>query len=225
MIVKQKVIIDKSCTFCKLHTIQLCYFMNWIQHPVILEGDKVKLVPLEHSHFPELIAIAKDERIWEHISINGADSDRMEQHLKSAILKRGTGEQYPFTVIDKLTNKIIGSTFLHNIFPEHRKLEIGWTWYAPEYWRTGYNRECKLLLLSYCFETLRAVRVQLQTDATNLRSRTAITGIGATFEGIMRKERIRANGVFRNTAMYSIIDEEWDTVQSMLIAKASKIYP
>ncbi len=198
--------------------------MNWIYHPIILEGDKVMLVPLEHKHFPDLIAIAKDKRIWEHISIDGSDSDRMERHLKSAILKRGTGEQYPFTVIDKLTKKIIGSTFLHNIFPEHRKLEIGWTWYAPEYWRTGYNRECKLLLLRYCFETLKAVRVQLQTDATNMRSRTAIEGIGAIFEGIMRKERIRANGVFRNTVMYSIIDDEWDKVKSMLIAKTGKIY-
>jgi N-acetyltransferase len=190
--------------------------MNWIQHPVILEGEKVKLVPLEHTHFTGLIAVAKHEKIWEHISINGADSERLLQHLKSAVLKRGTGEQYPFTVIDKKTNKIIGSTLFHNIFPEHRKLEIGWTWYDPAYWRTGYNRECKLLLLTYCFETLETVRVQLQTDETNQRSRTAILGIGAVFEGIMRKERIRANGIFRNTVMYSIIDDEWPVVKAKL---------
>ena len=131
-------------------------------------------------------------------------------------MKRGTGEQYPFTVIDRKTNKIIGSTLFHNIFPEHRKLEIGWTWYDPAYWRTGYNRECKLLLLTYCFETLKTVRVQLQTDENNMRSRTAILGIGATFEGIMRKERIRANGAFRNTVMYSIIDDEWAMVKEKL---------
>lgn len=192
--------------------------MNWIQHPVILEGERVKLVPLDHAHFDELIAVGRQEKIWEHISINGADSERLVLHLKSAILKRSTGEQYPFTVIDKLSGKIIGSTFLHNIFPEHRKLEIGWTWYDPAYWRTGYNRECKLLLLTYCFETLKAVRVQLQTDENNTRSRTAILGIGATFEGVMRKERIRANGTFRNTAMYSIIDDEWPASRTLLLA-------
>ena len=190
--------------------------MNWIQHPVILQGEKVKLVPLEHAHFGELLEVGKQERIWEHISINGADPERLLQHLKSAVLKRTTGEQYPFTVIDQKTGKIIGSTLFHNLFPEHRKLEIGWTWYDPVYWRTGYNRECKLLLLTYCFETLKTVRVQLQTDENNTRSRTAILGIGATFEGIMRKERIRANGAFRNTAMYSIIDEEWPRVKSLL---------
>ena len=193
--------------------------MNWIQHPVILKGEKVTLVPLDNAHFAELLEVGKQEQIWEHISINGADRERLMQHLKSAVLKRGTGEQYPFTVIDNKTNRIIGSTLFHNIFPEHRKLEIGWTWYDPAYWRTGYNRECKLLLLTYCFESLKTVRVQLQTDENNLRSRTAILGIGATFEGILRKERIRANGAFRNTVMYSIIDEEWPGVKEKLSVK------
>jgi len=191
--------------------------MNWIQHPVILAGEKVKLIPLENAHFDELVQVAANEKIWEHISINGADKDRMLQHLKSAVLKRATGEQYPFTVIDRTKNKIIGSTLFHNIFPEHRKLEIGWTWYDPAYWRTGYNRECKLLLLTYCFETLKTVRVQLQTDEKNERSRTAILGIGGVFEGILRKERLRANGAFRNTAMYSIIDDEWPEVKKRLM--------
>lgn len=193
--------------------------MSWIQHPVILEGDKVKLIPLESAHFDELTDIGKQEKIWEHISINGADKNILLTHLRSALLKRSTGEQYPFTVMDKATDKIIGCTLFHNIFSEHRKMEIGWTWYDPAYWRTGYNRECKLLLLTYAFETKKAVRVQLQTDATNLRSRTAIEGIGATFEGLLRKERIRANGVFRTTAMFSIIDDEWPAVKEMLQAK------
>ena len=199
--------------------------MNWIQHPVILEGEKVKLVPLENAHFHELAEVASDERIWEHISINGADKDRILQHLKSAVLKRATGEQYPFTIIDREKNKIIGSTLLHSIFPEHRKLEIGWTWYDPAYWRTGYNRECKLLLLTYCFEKLKTIRVQLQTDENNLRSRTAILGIGATLEGIMRKERIRANGMPRNTVMYSIIEDEWPEAKLRMTRGVSKNVP
>ena len=198
--------------------------MSWITHPVILEGEKVQLIPLQADHFDALLAIGKQPMIWEHISINGTDTNVLLQHLRSAQLKRATGEQYPFTVIDKIANKIIGSTLLHNIYSEHRKLEIGWTWYDPAYWRTGYNRECKLLLLTYAFETIQAVRVQLQTDATNLRSRAAIEGIGARFEGLLRKERIRANGVFRNTAMYSIIDDKWPAVKEMLITKMNR-YP
>ena len=190
--------------------------MNWIQHPVILEGERVRLVPLDSAHFDELVQVAAQEQIWERMSINGADKDRITHHLKTALLKRAAGEQYPFTIIDKVHSKIIGSTMFHNIFPEHRKLEMGWTWYDPAYWRTGHNRECKLLLLTYCFEVLNTVRVQLQTDENNERSRTAILGIGATFEGTMRKERIRANGAYRNTAMYSIIDDEWAEVKAKL---------
>ncbi len=197
-------------------------FMNWIPHPTILEGERVRLVPLDHAHFEDLSVVAQQEKIWEHISINGADRDLLLQHLRSAILKRSTGEQYPFTVVDKLTGKLIGSTLYHNIFPEHRKLEIGWTWYDPTYWRTGYNRECKLLLLTNSFELLKTVRVQLQTDENNHRSRTAILGIGATFEGILRKERIRTNGTFRNTAMYSILDDEWPRVKELLTTSLNR---
>lgn len=196
--------------------------MSWIQHPVILEGERVKLVPLDSDHFPELLKVGKQEKIWEFISINGADEQVLLAHLRSALLKRATGEQYAFTVIDKLTNSIIGSTLFHNIYPVHRKLEIGWTWYDPAYWRTGYNVECKLLLFSYAFETLKTVRVQLQTDANNQRSRTAIEGIGAKMEGMMRKERIRANGEFRTTVMYSIIDDEWPAVKQMLQNRLDK---
>ncbi len=173
-------------------------------------------MPLDSAHFDELAQVAAQEQIWERMSINGSDKDKITQHLKTALLRRAAGEQYPFTIVDKVHNKIIGSTMFHNIFPEHRKLEIGWTWYDPAYWRTGYNRECKLLLLTYCFEVLNTVRVQLQTDENNERSRTAILGIGATYEGTMRKERIRANGAYRNTAMYSIIDDEWVEVKAKL---------
>lgn len=190
--------------------------MNWIKHPVILQGEFVKLIPLERVHFPELLIVGANPKIWEFISINGADPETLKRHLESAILKRAAGEQYPFTVICNRTGSIIGCTMFHNIFPEHRKLEIGWTWYHPDYWRTGYNRECKLLLLTYCFEVLNTIRVQFVTDENNIRSHKAILGIGATFEGVLRNERIRANGAYRNTAMFSIINSEWHLVKTKL---------
>jgi len=193
--------------------------MNWIQHPVILEGERVKLVPLESEHIPILTEIAKDTRIWQFMTINGAEGTILATNLKSAILKRASGEQYAFVVIDKVSNKIIGSTMFHNIFPEHKKLEIGWTWYQPDYWRTGYNRECKLLLLTYCFETLGTLRVQFQVDKLNLRSQEAVKGIGASFEGFLRNDRLRANGTQRTSDMLSIIAEEWNEVKKNLISK------
>ena len=122
----------------------------------------------------------------------------------------------PFVIIHKQDGKIIGSTRLMHIDPPHRKLEIGWTWLHPDYWATAVNLECKLLLLSFCFETLQAVRVQLRTDERNIRSRKAIAKIGGKYEGILRHDLIRDNGTFRNSAYFSLIHTEWSDAKTNL---------
>jgi len=187
-----------------------------IQHPVVLEDEHILLLPLDAAHFDALIAIGQAPEIWTHLSIDGFMPDVLMTELKAALIKRATREQYPFTIVDKRTGAIIGSTRMYNVFPEHRKLEIGWTWYSPDYWGTGCNTACKLLLLTYCFETLGTVRVQLQTREQNLRSRAAIEKLGAKLEGILRNDRIRKDGISRNTALFSIIDSEWPAVKQGL---------
>jgi RimJ/RimL family protein N-acetyltransferase len=88
-------------------------------------------------------------------------------------------------------------------------LEIGWTWYAPEYWRTAVNTECKYLLLRHAFEVLECIRVQIRTDERNQRSRRAIERIGGVLEAVVRKDRIAKDGWQRSSAQYSLIAEEW----------------
>ncbi|WP_276134196.1 GNAT family N-acetyltransferase [Polluticoccus soli] len=188
----------------------------WLQHPVILENEVVKLLPLESSHFDGLLQAARDPRIWKYLSFNGLDSDAFRNELRSAVLRKTMGEEYPFTVFDNTTGKIIGSTRFYNMYPAHRKLEIGWTWYAPEYWGSGHNVACKSLLLTHAFEALSCVRVQFQVHEQNVRSRAAVERLGAKFEGILRNERIRDNGSIRNTAVYSIINTEWEQVKRLL---------
>jgi len=190
--------------------------MNWIQHPLRLEGERIILEPLQQNHLPLLTAIAKNKTIWEHLPLDGADEQTLIGNLKQAILKRSYGEQYPFVVVEKNTGNICGSTRLFELFPEHKKLEIGWTWYAPQYWGNGYNLECKLLLLTYCFETLGVQRVQLKTRTTNLRSRAAIVKLGAKQEGILRKDRIMPGSLVRDTVVFSIIDDEWPEAKTRL---------
>lgn len=192
--------------------------MNWIQHPVILEGKKVRLLPMERAHFADLWSIGADPEIWRAMAVDGSDPLVFNQYLESAVLKRATGEQYAFTAIDVATGKIIGSTMFHSMHTRFRKLEIGYTWFAPAYWRTGHNKESKLLLLSYCFEVLKTIRVQFTADENNLRSRAAIEGVGGKLEGILRNERIRYNGATRNTAMYSIVDAEWPEAKERIQA-------
>lgn len=197
--------------------------MNWIEHPLILEGHLVKLVPLDKSHFAELVAIGSHTEIWEHLPFDGTDSRKLLTELQEALLRRMEGSQYAFTIISKEDgNRVIGSTRLFDIHREHRKLEIGWTWNAPDTWGKGYNTEAKLLLLTYCFEVLGTQRVQLKTRDTNRRSQAAIVKIGAKFEGIMRKDRIAKDGSVRDSYLFSIIDDEWPGVKKLLTDLVSR---
>lgn len=121
----------------------------------------------------------------------------------------------PFAIIEKHSSKAIGSTRYFEISERDGKLEIGWTWIAPKYWRTHINSSCKLLLLQYAFETAGVQRVQLKADAANDRSRTAILRLGATYEGTLRNFRV-VEGVLRSVSYYSILREEWPSVKARL---------
>lgn len=118
---------------------------------------------------------------------------------------------------------VAGSTRLMDISRQHRGMEMGWTWLQPYLWGTGFNEECKFLLLNHAFEELKAVRIYLKTDENNLRSRKAIQKIGATFEGVLRNHMIRDDGSYRHSAVYSIIEEEWPTVKEKLKAIIAKL--
>ena len=191
---------------------------QWMEHPLILTGENVELFPLEKEHFEKLFEAASDPELWQFIPVNCSIRENFDKHYTLALELREQGHHYPFVIIHKPTNRIIGSTRLFDLFPDDKKLEIGWTWITKEFWGTIVNPECKLLLLRYCFETLGTRRVQLKTKDTNIRSRTAIQKIGATFEGVLRKDKIQADGVSRNAAYFSIIDDEWPEVERNLVS-------
>jgi len=191
---------------------------NWIDYPIELKGEVVELHCLEESHFEELIALANDKRIWAHYPFDGTNPDRFRSLLQGLIAEREAGRRYPFVIVNKATGKLAGSTSFLDIQPEHKKLEIGFTWLHPDHWATVVNPECKLLLLTYAFETLKAVRVQLKTDENNIRSRTAIQKIGASFEGILRNDMLRDDLTHRNSAYFSIIYQEWEEKKEKLTA-------
>jgi RimJ/RimL family protein N-acetyltransferase len=172
---------------------------------------------LEREHFPELSEAATDPRIWEFLSMDGAAPERFLPMYEAALQAREQGTEYPFVVYHKPSGKLIGSTRYLHLDERNRKLEIGWTWIKPEYWRTGINFECKLLLITYAFETLDIVRLQLLTSDQNFRSQKAIQKIGGVFEGVLRNERIRHTGLPRNSAFYSILDTEWESARAKIL--------
>jgi RimJ/RimL family protein N-acetyltransferase len=189
---------------------------QFIQHPTTLQGDTVDLIPLEKEHFEELFMVARDKEIWKLVPTNCFEKQDFYRAYEFALEQREKGIQYPFVIRHKQTNGLIGSTRLYEFYPADKKIEIGWTWISRPYWGTTVNLECKLLLLTFCFEVLHFNRVQLKTKDTNFRSRKAIEKIGGVFEGVLRKDKIQSDGTTRNAAYYSILDDEWKDAKSKI---------
>ena len=184
--------------------------------PVILQNKKARLIPLQKEHFEELKSIAFDESLWKYTITKIYTEDDLRNYIEIAIEEREKFQSYPFVIYDVATGKIAGSTRYGNISSEHRRVEIGWTWYAPVFQRTGLNRACKFELLQYAFEKLNCIRVELKTGSLNLTSQTAIAKIGATKEGVLRKHMIQEDGSFRDTVYFSILQDEWPSVKQSI---------
>ena len=189
---------------------------TWIPHPTSLVGKLVDLFPLEKKHFDELHNAASDKRIWEFYTGDWSVRETFDRIYNGTLQRRDAGLEYPFVIQLKSSGKIIGSTRLMDIAVHDQRLEIGGTWMMPEYWATAINPDCKLVLLSFSFEHLKAKRVQLKTQHDNLRSRKAIEKIGGIFEGIIRKHMLKDDGTFRSSAYFSILDDEWPAVKAKL---------
>lgn len=189
---------------------------------ITLEGNTVMLVPMETSHLDGLWEAGQNQSIWEFTSSKVSSKEDMKKVIEAAMVEREKGTQIPFIVLDKQTDKIVGSSRYLDISKAHKSLEIGWTWYSPVYWRTGVNTETKLLLLQYAFEKMEVNRVQFCTDSRNVRSQNAIARLGAQREGVLRKHRMIADGYIRDTVVFSIIKEEWPQIKTGLQDKLNR---
>ena len=191
--------------------------------PITLQNKKARLIPLQKDHFEELKTIAFDESLWKYTITKIHTEDDLRNYIDIAIEEREKFQSYPFVIYDVATGKIAGSTRYGNISPVHRRVEIGWTWYAPVFQRTGLNRACKFELLQFAFEKLDCIRVELKTGSLNQQSQTAIAKIGATKEGVLRKHMIQEDGSFRDTVYFSILQDEWPSIkQNIFMAFANE---
>lgn len=181
-----------------------------------LEGRLVRLEPLRPEHEEPLWEAARDPRTWRWLTVpQPATREEWRPWLEAALEAAERGTEIPLvTVCYELG--VVGSTRFLALRPEHRCVEIGWTWLRPEAWGTGVNVEAKLLQLRHAFETWRCRRVELKTDALNERARRALEALGATFEGIHRKHMLVRGGESRDSAWYSVLDDEWPAVRARL---------
>lgn len=190
---------------------------TWVT-PVTLAGRRIRLEPLEERHLDDLARVAADEVVFRWITDAPMDDAALRSWFDHARANADATLEVPFATIDLGSGRAVGSSRYMTIAAEHRRLEIGWTWLGTAFQRTGVNREAKLLQLTHAFETLGAQRVEFKTHARNVASRTALLGIGATFEGVLRHHTIMPDGSNRDSAFYGVIAPEWPALKARLQA-------
>lgn len=187
----------------------------WL-NAIELESKSVKLLPLSRDHADDLVAAASDGELWNLWYTSVPNQDTIDTYIQQALEQQQRGESLPFVVVDSASGKIIGSTRFCHADSLNKRVEIGYTWYAKSYQRSPVNTECKLLLLTHAFETLNAIAVELRTHWHNQASRNAIARLGAKQDGVLRNHQQLPDGSYRDTVVFSIINQEWLAVKNSL---------
>jgi N-acetyltransferase len=187
-----------------------------------LEGGLVVVEPLAPEHEEGLWQSAYDPKVWRWMPVNAIESrETFARWFAEALERTAAGLEQAFAILELHTGVPVGSTRYLALRPEHRGLEIGWTWLASTAWGTGANVEAKLMLLRHAFEELGCMRVEFKTDAANERSRAALEALPARFEGVFQKHMLVRDGTVRDSAWYAITDEEWPAVRENLLRRLS----
>ena len=163
-----------------------------------------------------LIDAASDGELWNIWYTSVPKAEAMAAYIEHALVTQKNGTALPFVVTNKRSEKIVGTTRFYDNDDKNNRLLRGYTWYAQSVQRSAVNTSCKLLLLQHAFETLQCVAVELRTHWINQRSRNAIARLGAKQDGILRRHIKMPDGSYRDTVVFSILDNEWPTVKTQL---------
>jgi N-acetyltransferase len=190
--------------------------MIWPPPERPLEGGLVRLEPLSEEHREPLRSVAIHPQVWQWIDRRVTETDdAFDQWFDGRLLARKLGEEHGYATLTADGEPLGSSSYLAPR-PIHDGVEIGNTWLTPAAWRTGANVEAKLLMLGNAFEEFGCMRVELKTDARNERSRGAMEALPAKFEGIFRKHMLMPVTGVRDSAYFSVVDDEWPAVRQNL---------
>lgn len=180
----------------------------------ILENARVKLAPLKAEHCEVLWPIAKQMDLHAYGTNDVSSVEKLKNYMQVALNEKENHKSIPYVIYDKETETVVGSTRFGNIDLKNKTLHIGWTWISPALQGTGFNHHMKFLMLRHAFETLRFEKVEFRIDERNIVSRKAVEKLGASLEGILRKNMIVKNGFRRSTCCYGMLSEEWPELKT-----------
>ena len=187
-----------------------------ISPQLIVETDKVLLRPLQHLDIVSFSEIANDDSLWKYFTMLLNDPAEMERWVDIALSERTEGKRIPFTIIEKESGNICGSTSFGSISYFDKRIEIGWSWLGKQYQGTGINFHTKFSLLSYAFDVLQWERVEIKTDNLNERAKQGLRKIGAREEGVLRSHMQMPLNRRRDSVFFSILKNEWPSIRNSI---------
>jgi RimJ/RimL family protein N-acetyltransferase len=195
---------------------------SMLQSPTIrLENERVLLRALEASDVVHLLPISETEpENWQYGLESAAGKENLTRYIESALQGAREHHSYPFIIFDKHIGQYAGSSRYYQLQHKHLRLAIGYTWIGNAFKQTGLNAHCKFLLLEHAFEQMHMERVEFMADTLNERSIASILALGAHHEGTLRSHAVRPDGTRRDTAVFSILKQEWlEQVKPSLLDK------
>ncbi len=180
------------------------------QQQPVLEDERVLLRAIKENDFENLLPFSLNEsEIWKYGLITAAGEENLRNYINGAVKNMKDKNEYVFIVFDKKVNRYAGSTRFYDIQPSYQTAQLGYTWYGKEFQRSGLNRHCKLLLLTYVFEVWKLERLEFRAHAANECSIEAMKAIGCVVEGILRSQMPTVDGSRRDSIVLSILKNEW----------------
>lgn len=197
-------------------------YRSALPHDLVLRGKHLVLEPMLDEHVDDLVQAASDGKLWKLKVTEVPDAKGMPAYVQSALSEREQGVQLPFVVRRISDQRIVGTTRYYFLNDANRNLSIGYTWYSESVQNTSINTEAKLLLLAHAFESAGCISVQWHTHHENTRSQAAIKRLGASFEGVLRNDKILSDGRIRHTHCFSMLDNEWPASKAFLTGRLAK---
>ncbi|MFA6979098.1 MAG: GNAT family protein [Ignavibacteriaceae bacterium] len=178
-----------------------------------LQTNEILLRPVKLEDFDSFSKLTDNKSMWIYFTSDLSKKSKLKKWVETAISENEKKTRLAFTVVDKSTNKPIGSTSFGNISNRDKRIEIGWTWISKEYQGKGINDQIKFLMLQYCFESMDFERVEFKTDVLNDHARKALLRIGAKEEGVLRSHTLMTHNRRRDTIYYSVLRSEWNEIK------------
>jgi RimJ/RimL family protein N-acetyltransferase len=184
-----------------------------------LRNAFVELCPLGPEHRDDLAEAVREDELWRTWYTNVPSPEGMSAEIRRRLDQQAAGALAPWAIVDPADGRAVGMTTYLHLDPANRRLEIGSTWLGRRAQGTAINPASKLLLLERAFGELGCIAVEFRTHWHNHQSRGAIARLGAKQDGVLRSHQIMADGMLRDTVVFSVLEGEWPAVRQGLLAR------